>query len=68
MPKSQAPIDHLISIGEAAQVASVSTKTVRRMIARGEISAVRFGPRSVRIRVSDLQSAMRPIPTTAQAS
>jgi len=38
-----------------------SDDTVRRMIARGELKAVRIGPRLIRIRRADLLRAMRPV-------
>ena len=38
----------LLSVDEAAEALRVSTKTVRRLIARGELSAVRVG-RQLRI-------------------
>jgi excisionase family DNA binding protein len=44
----------LISISEAAARLSLSTKTVRRMITRGELPARRLGARSIRIDASDL--------------
>lgn len=41
-----------VTIPEAADHYKVSTKTVRRMIARGEIEAKRVGPRLIRINLA----------------
>jgi excisionase family DNA binding protein len=54
---------HLVSIGQAADYAGVSTKTLRRRIADGTIPAVRLGPRAIRVRLDDVEAALRPIPT-----
>jgi excisionase family DNA binding protein len=54
---------HLLSINQAAEYAAVSTKTVRRRIADGTIPAVRLGPRAIRVRLQDIDAALRPIPT-----
>lgn len=39
---------------EAAEILAVSTKTVRRYIAAGELDAVRLGRRTIRIKVESL--------------
>jgi excisionase family DNA binding protein len=44
----------LISLTEAADALAVSTKTVRRYIAAGELDAVRLGRRTIRVRVDSL--------------
>ncbi|HEX2893778.1 MAG TPA: helix-turn-helix domain-containing protein [Marmoricola sp.] len=44
----------LISLAEAADALAVSTKTVRRYIAAGELDAVRLGRRTIRVRVDSL--------------
>jgi len=55
---------HLVSIHQAADYAGVSTKTLRRRIADGTIPAERLGPRLIRVRLADVDAALRPIPTT----
>ncbi|GAB3253190.1 hypothetical protein GCM10027425_12280 [Alteromonas gracilis] len=55
--------DASISIPDAARLHGVSTKTIRRMISRGELPAYRFGKRLIRIPMADLEAAMRPIPS-----
>jgi excisionase family DNA binding protein len=49
MDKSETPV--LISVNEAARIATVSPMTIRRAIGRGEIPAVRVGERSGPYRV-----------------
>lgn len=47
-------------IASAAAITDVSTDTIRRLIARGELKAAKFGGQ-IRIRVEDLEAAMRPV-------
>jgi len=56
------PIQYL-TLAEAAQLMSVSVKTLRRRIADGTIPAYRCGRRVIRIRVDDLERAFLPIPS-----
>ena len=44
----------LISLTEGAEALAVSTKTVRRYIAAGDLEAVRLGRRTIRVRVDSL--------------
>lgn len=46
--------DRWVTMDDAAAEISVSRKTIRRMITRGEIEAKRFGPRLVRVNISSL--------------
>lgn len=48
-----------ISIADAAQALAVSPRTIRRMIARGELPARRIGPRLVRILAADVDDLGR---------
>lgn len=63
-----------LSVSEAAVRLGMCSKTVRRMIARGEIPARRFGKRTLRIPADALAAAgrpvsvSRPVPTWAAAS
>lgn len=52
-----------VSLTEAADLMSVSVKTLRRRIADGTIPAYRCGRRVIRIRVEDLERAFIPIPS-----
>jgi excisionase family DNA binding protein len=49
-----------ITIAEAATRLSLSTKTVRRMISRGDLPARRIGPRLIRV---DARSCASRAPT-----
>lgn len=50
-----------IGIPEAATYLDVTTKTVRRMIARGQLDAFRLGDRLIKIRIADLDALMTPV-------
>jgi excisionase family DNA binding protein len=50
---SSPPLGPLMTVAEAATILRVSTRTIRRLIERGELDAVRVG-RSVRIRPADI--------------
>lgn len=52
-----------ISLEDFVTIYKVSARTARRMIAEGEISASRLGKRLIRIRRSDADAALKPIPT-----
>jgi excisionase family DNA binding protein len=43
-----------MTVGEAATILHVSTRTIRRLTERGELRAVRIG-RSLRIRPGDIE-------------
>lgn len=47
-------LDRLLKPKEAASQLGVCTHTLRRLVLRGEIKAVRLGPRAVRYRTSDI--------------
>lgn len=61
----------LISLAEAADALAVSTKTVRRYIAAGDLEAVRLGRRTIRIKAESIDRmidahpliAWHPVPT-----
>lgn len=48
-----------LTITEAADLMSVSTKTVRRLISRGQLPARRIGSRMIRIDAADLDALGR---------
>ena len=54
-------ISNGLSIAEVAQSLKVSEKTVRSMIASGELAAYRIGSRLIRIRVEDFESIWKPV-------
>jgi excisionase family DNA binding protein len=45
----------LVSIGDAADALAVSTRTVRRYIADGQLEAVRLGRKTLRIKVDSVE-------------
>lgn len=53
-----------LSIEQAAEVMSLSTKTIRRRISDGSIPAYRCGRRNIRIRLDELEAAFRKLPST----
>ena len=54
---TELPLDGLLSVEDVARFMSVSTKTVRRMMSRGELVTHRFG-RSVRVDASSVTSLL----------
>lgn len=62
---AHAPIENAApqwgTIAAAAAEWQVSPVTIRRMIARGEIKAERFGPRLIRVDLSSLDNASHPL-------
>lgn len=52
-----------LSLEEAAEVMSLSVRTIRRRIARGTIPAYQCGRRPIRIRLDELEAALRRIPS-----
>ena len=53
----------LLSITQAADILGLSTKTIRRRIAAGDLPAYRNGRRLIRVKASDLDRLFRRIPT-----
>ncbi len=50
----------LLTIPQAGDFLQVNDYTVRRMISRGELKAVKFG-RNIRIKTTDLLKALKPV-------
>ena len=50
----------LLNVKQASEYLGCSCNTVRNMIRREELSAVRLGPRMVRIRRDDLDAILKP--------
>lgn len=65
-PRATLPV--YLSLLEAADVMSLSVKTVRRRIADGTIPAYTCGGGVLRIRLEDLENAMRLVPTTGRST
>jgi excisionase family DNA binding protein len=52
-----------VSLEEAADIMSLSTRTIRRRISDGTIPAYQCGRRPIRIRLDELEAALRRIPS-----
>ena len=52
-----------VSLEEAAEMMSLSTRTIRRRISDGTIPAYQWGRRPIRIRLDELEAALRRIPS-----
>lgn len=52
-----------VSLDEAAEIMSLSTRTIRRRISDGTIPAYQCGRRPIRIRLDELEAALRRIPS-----
>lgn len=55
----------LVSLVEAAEILGVSTKSVRRYIAAGDLDAVRLGRRTIRIKTESLYTLIDAHPVNA---
>jgi excisionase family DNA binding protein len=51
------------TIEAEAERLAVNPRTIRRMIARGQLTGYRFGDRLIRLDRAEVDSLMRPIPT-----
>lgn len=59
------PRARYVTIGSAAEYLSVTERTVRNYIARGDLTGYRIGTRSIRIDVHELEALLTPIPTAS---
>ena len=57
--RSNGNVDPLLTVKDVANRLRVSTRTVWRFIANGELRTVRIGKRIVRIRLSDLKRFLK---------
>ena len=53
-----------VSLREAAKIYAISTYTLRRRIASGDLPAVKLSYKLIRVRISDLDKLFPAIPTT----
>lgn len=53
----------LLTIESAAEMLAVHPRTIRRYIAAGDLPAYRIGARQIRVRTSDVDALLVPIPT-----
>lgn len=52
-----------LSVTEAAEELHVTERFIRKLIATGDLNAVRVGSRLVRIRRADLEALLKPMPS-----
>ena len=57
----------IMTVDDCATEAQTTRRTIERMIARGELTAYRFGPRLVRIRREDFDAAFNLTASAASA-
>jgi excisionase family DNA binding protein len=55
----------LVSLTEAAEILGLSTKTIRRYIAAGDLDAVRLGRRVIRIKAESIERLIGAHPLNA---
>jgi len=60
MPHSQ-----FVSLDEAAEYLGVTPRSIRRYIAEGRLPGYRLGKKQIRVRTSDVEALLTPIPTVA---
>ena len=65
MAARQAQTRGMVSLAEAAELAGVSIRTLRRRIADGALPAYRTGPRLIRVHPDDLLTIVVPMNTVA---
>jgi excisionase family DNA binding protein len=51
-----------VSLETAAEHLDCHTRTLRRMVARGEVTGVRLGPRLLRVDLNEIEAQLRVIP------
>lgn len=51
------------TVAEAAEYIGSSSKFIRALIARGDLTGYRIGSRSIRVDLRELDAAMTPIPS-----
>jgi len=63
MPTAEVSPSNYVSLEEAAEYLGVNPRTIRRRVADGVIPGFRIaGSRQIRVRRSDLDAALTPIP------
>ena len=58
--------DPLVSVRELADHWGTSTDTVEQLIRSGRLPAVRLGTKMVRVRLSDADALLKPVPPTEE--
>lgn len=65
MPASTGSSTRYLTLSAAAEYLSVTDRTVRNFIARGELTGYRLGTRAIRVDLRELEGLATPIPTVA---
>lgn len=61
IPEIEAKIHRWASLEDGAGYAGIGLRTLRDMIARGEITGYRLGSKLVRVDLNEIDAAMKPI-------
>jgi excisionase family DNA binding protein len=61
-------ISSWVTINEVAQYLHCTTRTVRRLIATGDLPAYRLGDRMIRLDMRDVDGLLRRVPTAGGAA
>lgn len=67
MPESGKP-RRLVSLTKAAEYLDTSPRTVRRAISDGRLAGYRFGPRTLRVDLNEVDEVLRRIPTAGSTA
>ncbi|MEP7021666.1 MAG: helix-turn-helix domain-containing protein [Pseudonocardiales bacterium] len=67
MAAERSPSRRLVSLNKAADYLDTSPRTVRRAIADGRLTGYRFGPRTLRVDLNEVDAELRRIPTARAA-
>lgn len=54
-----------ITQAEAADYLGVTDRTIRNLIARGQLTGYRLGARAIRLDLAEVDACLKPIPTVA---
>lgn len=65
MSRPNQQTDETMKLTDAAEALGVSDRTIRRRMADGSLPAFRVGPRLLRVRRSDVEALLVPLPSAA---
>lgn len=68
MPKTKSVPRRWITQAEAADRLGVTDRTIRNLIARGDLTGYRLGKRTIRLDVNEVDQCLRPIPAAGGAA
>ncbi|WP_420111543.1 helix-turn-helix domain-containing protein [Pseudactinotalea sp.] len=63
MSLATTPRARYVTLSDAADYLSVTERTIRNFIARGELTGYRVGTRAIRVDLRELEAMLTPIPT-----